>query len=105
MSRRPRKGTPVRFSPSDRANPPPPDTVAILVTLNGELEATVTSNVMAGYALPAARASPQVHVSVASVQLHPVPLMAVAVRPVGSVSVADTVAVVGEAPVFDTVIV
>src|SRR5207245_352515 len=52
---------------------PPPDTAAEFVT---ELEAvadTFTVTVIAGYELPAAKASERVQVSVANVQDHPVP--------------------------------
>ncbi len=45
----------------------------------------------------------RVQLTVASVHVHPVPLMAVAVRPVGSVSVSDTAAVVGALPALVTV--
>jgi len=43
-----------------------------------------------------------VHVRVASVHDQPVPLIAVAVRPVGSVSVTVTVPLVGPVPEFVT---
>ena len=52
-----------------------------------------------------ARASDLVHVEVApTVQVQPVPLIAVAVRPVGSVSETVTVPEVAAVPTFVTVI-
>jgi hypothetical protein len=44
-----------------------------------------------------------VHVNVANVQLHPEPEIAVAVKPLGSESVALTVALVEPGPAFETV--
>jgi hypothetical protein len=84
---------------------PPPETVAEFVTELDALLATSTVTVIAGYDEPAARAPERVQISVPSVQLHPVPEIAVAVRPLGSESVAVTVPVVGPAPEFVTVIV
>jgi hypothetical protein len=85
---------------------PPPDTTAVLVTLEAALAATVTVRVIAGYAADAARAVERLQLNVGvSVQLHPVPAIAVAVNPVGSVSVIVTVPLVGPVPTFDTVIV
>jgi len=46
-----------------------------------------------------------VHVSVPTLQVHPVPLIAVAVRRAGSVLVTVIVPAVEPAPAFDTVIV
>src|SRR5215469_9835068 len=70
---------------------PPPETLALLVTMPGALLATFTVNVMGGYEEWAESASLRVQVSVPSVHDHPVPLMAVAVSPVGTVSVTVTV--------------
>ena len=55
--------------------------------------------------MPAAKTSERVHCSGLSVQLHPVPLMAVAVKPVGSVSVTVTAPLVEALPLLVTVIV
>src|SRR5437016_7184600 len=80
---------------------PPPDTEAELVT---ELEAvadTFTVSVIAGYGEPAAKASERVQVNVASVHDQPVPEIAVAVRPLGSVSATVTVPL--DAPVPELV--
>jgi hypothetical protein len=82
---------------------PPPETVAEFVTELDALPATVTVTVTAGYDDPDVSASERVHVSVPSVQLHPVPEIAVAVKPLGSESVAVTVPLVGPGPEFETV--
>src|SRR5215472_15764132 len=73
---------------------PPPETVAVLATLAGALAATLTVRIKGGYDPPAARTSLRVQVSVARTQLHPEPLSAVALRPVGRLSVTVTVPVV-----------
>jgi hypothetical protein len=82
---------------------PPPETDAEFVTELAALPATSTVTVIAGYDELAARASERVHVSVPSVQLQPVPEIAVAVRPLGRESVAVTVPLVGPGPPFETV--
>src|ERR1700719_4606315 len=69
---------------------PPPDTAATFVTDAGAFAATFTVNVMSGYAAPAGSWSPHVQVSVDNVHDQPVPDIAVAVRPDGSVSVTVT---------------
>src|SRR5438270_182444 len=66
---------------------PPPDTVATLVTESAALLAFFCVWVFAVWLLPLASASDRVQLRVPRVQLHPVPLMAVAVRPLGKVSV------------------
>src|SRR5262249_16744022 len=73
---------------------PPTDTAAEFLTLEGALPATVTVRVIAGKFELAAKTSLRVQVRDASVQFHPVPVKAVAVRPVGSVSVTVTVPLV-----------
>ena len=82
---------------------PPPATVAVLVTLAGALAATFTVSVMAGKLAPGAAVVLVLQASVDTVQLHPVPVIAVAVKPVGSVSVTVTVPEVGANPPFHAV--
>src|SRR2546429_402681 len=82
---------------------PPPETEAELVTELDAVADTSTVTVIAGYEEPAARASERVQVRVARVQLQPVPEIAVAVRPLGSVSDTVTVPLVAPDPEFDTV--
>src|SRR5438445_769798 len=53
----------------------------------------------------AASASDRVQLSVPSVQLHPVPLMALAVKPLGNVSVTVAVPLVGPVPTLLAVMV
>src|SRR5439155_269500 len=85
---------------------PPPETVAVLVTLAGASLATFSVRVITGYLVPPARASDRVQVSGAKVQDQPDPVIAVAVKPVGSVSATVTRAVVLETvPLLLTVIV
>src|SRR5271165_5564279 len=67
---------------------PPPETTAVLVKLAGATPETFTVKVIAGYAAPPARTSLLVHIRMLSVQVHPVPAIAVAVSPAGSRSVA-----------------
>ena len=55
--------------------------------------------------MPAASASERVQVSVASVQLQPVPSIAVAVRPLGSVSTTVTMPLDPPVPVLEARIV
>ena len=80
------------------AEQPPPDTAAEFVTELAAVADTSTVTVIAGYDEPAARASERVHVNVLSVQLHPVPEIAVAVRPVGRASTTLTVPLDGPVP-------
>jgi hypothetical protein len=82
---------------------PPPLTVTLFVTLAATLLAKFTVNVIAGYAALPARTLLVVQVLVANVQLQPVPLIAVAVKPAGSVSTTVTVPDVDAVPTFDTV--
>jgi hypothetical protein len=81
---------------------PPPETAAEFVTELDAPLATLTVTVIDGYEDPDASASERVQVSVPSVKLHPVPEIAVAVKPLGSVSVAVTVPLVGPGPAFET---
>jgi hypothetical protein len=85
---------------------PPPLAVTELVTDPGAPVA-LTVNVMGLPAAPAAMEVVLVQVTVCPAELHvqPVPLAALNVRPVGSVSVTVTVPVVGDVPVLLTVIV
>ena len=57
---------------------PPPETVAVFVTLAGALLATATVSVSGGKLAFAARTSPRVQVSVDNVQPQPVPESVVA---------------------------
>src|SRR5690349_8287565 len=85
---------------------PPPDTVAVLVTLAGALAATFTASVMGGYEAPEASASARVQVEVGpAAQVQPAPLMAAAARPAGSVSVTVTAPALGAVPALRTVMV
>lgn len=54
---------------------PPPETVAVLITFAVMFCGTFTTSKMGGYDAPGARLSLRVHVSVAVLQVHPVPLM------------------------------
>jgi hypothetical protein len=86
---------------------PPPDTVATLVTDDGALLATFTVSVIAGYAAPAASTSLRVQLGepTPTSQFQPLPAMAVAVRPVGTVSSTVTAPLLGPEPTLLTVIV
>jgi|HubBroStandDraft_6_1064221.scaffolds.fasta_scaffold838469_1 hypothetical protein len=84
---------------------PPPEAAAELVRLAGALAATLTVSVMAGKLAPAASTVVDVQVKVPKVQAQPVPLMVVAVRPVGRVSTTVTVPLVEAVPELVTVIV
>jgi hypothetical protein len=81
----------------------PPLTVAVLVTLPAAFAATVTVTITAGYDALAANAVDVVHVRVASVQVQPEPLIAVAVKPAGNASTTVTVPAVGALPTLETV--
>jgi len=74
---------------------PPPDTVTLLVTEAGALLATSTKRVSGGYLVPAASGvlpPNRLQGPAGGVQLQPLPLIDVAVRPAGgSVSVTVTV--------------
>ena len=83
---------------------PPPLTVAVLSSESGAVSATLTVSVIGGSLAPAASASLRVQVTVPTVHVHPIPLIAVAVRPAGRVSVTVTVPDVGPAPMFAAVI-
>src|SRR5204862_329186 len=76
---------------------PPPDTVAVLATDAGAVAETVTVRVIAGYEELPARTSERVHGPAGWVQVQPVPDMAVATRPEGSVSETVTAPAVGAA--------
>jgi hypothetical protein len=85
---------------------PPPETVTELVTVPGGPTAFTVSEIgLPG--LPAAMLVVLVHVTVApaSLQVQPVPLAALYVRPVGSVSTTVSVPVVGDVPLLLTAIV
>src|SRR5262249_36753711 len=87
---------------------PPPETVAVLITLALMLIGTFTVRGMAGELAPGGRTTLRVQVRVASVQAQPVPLMAVGTRvfgTLGSVSTTVTVPTVGPCPEFLTVMV
>ena len=84
---------------------PPPEAAAELVTLAEALAATLTVNVIAGKLAAAASTVVDVQVNVPSVHVQPVPLIAVAVRPVGNVSTTVTVPLVDAVPEFVTVMV
>src|SRR6478735_4346290 len=77
---------------------PPPDTVAVLVSEGPAFAATFTVTLMGSYVPLAARASARVQLTVASVQTQFVPVIAVAVKPAGSVSTTVTAPLVGAAP-------
>jgi hypothetical protein len=78
---------------------PPPETETEFVTLAGALAATFTVNVIAGKA-PFVIAALVVQVNVARVQAHPLPVIPVAVNPVGNTSTRVTVPVVALLPLF-----
>jgi hypothetical protein len=84
-------------------NSPPPETSARFMTVAGALNVTFTVRVMGGYELPAASASLRVQVSEITEHVQPVPLIAVAVSPLGRVSVTVIVPVVGALPALVTV--
>src|SRR5271170_7592001 len=84
---------------------PPPEAAAELVTLVGALAATLTVSVMAGKLAPATSTVVDVQVNVPSEQVQPVPAIAVAVRPAGSVSTTVTVPLVDAVPELVTVMV
>src|SRR5262245_27843791 len=86
-------------------NSPPPATLTLFVTLDEALLPTLTVRVIAGYDAPPASASLRKQVRVATVHVHPVPLIAVAVRPAGSVSITVTRPLVGPPPALLTVMV
>src|ERR1051326_2674240 len=60
---------------------PPPDTVTLKLAPPGALFATFITMLIFGKGAAAARTSERVHVRLFSVQVHPVPLIAVAVKP------------------------
>ena len=84
---------------------PPPETVAVLVTIAGEVAVTFTVTVTAGNLEPANSVSLRVQVSVGNEQFQPEPLIALAVRPAGSVSVTARAPEEGATPILLTVIV
>jgi hypothetical protein len=79
---------------------PPPDAFAVFVTLAGALAATCTVSVIALPEAAAAIAVALVHVTTppAALHVHPVPLAALKVKPVGSVSVTVSVPDVARFP-------
>jgi hypothetical protein len=84
---------------------PPPLTVALLVTEAAAVQLTFTVSVMAGKLPPEATAAVLVQVRVATLQVQPEPLMAVAVRPAGNVSVTVVVPEVAPGPGLPAVMV
>src|SRR5579863_5133126 len=84
---------------------PPPATATMFVTDVAALDATFTVSVMDGYAVLAAKASLRVHDAGLTVQVQPVPAIAVAVNPVGTVSVTVTMPVVEAFPTLLAVMV
>jgi len=83
---------------------PPPDNVTGIVTGVPLVEVTFPVTVIGGKLAPAASASLRVQVVEARVHVHPVPEIAVTVKPVGG-SATVTVPLVAALPVFETVIV
>ena len=81
---------------------PPPETVAVLVTDEAALLATLTVIVMGGYVAPAAKGSVRAQTNVLRVQVQPTPLIAVAVKPAGRASAAETEPEVAMPPAFPT---
>lgn len=79
---------------------PPPDNVIVDTAVAGAFAATLKVTLMVGKLAAPANASARVQVKVASVQVQPVPLMAVALRPVASVLVTVTVPEDGAVPRF-----
>src|SRR3954464_2960001 len=76
--------------PVAAAGSPPPETTAVLVRLPVAACATFTVSAIAGKLATAFNTSLRVQVSVASTQLQPEPLTAVAVSPAGNVSATLT---------------
>ena len=83
---------------------PPPDNVTGIVTGVPFAAVMFPVTVITEKLCPAASASLRVQVVVARVHVHPVPEIAVTVKPIGG-SAAVTVPLVAPFPVFDTVIV
>ena len=83
---------------------PPPDKVTGIVTGVPFADVTFPVTVIAGKLCPARSASLRVQMVVVRVHVHPVPEIAVTVKPVGG-SVTVTVPLVGPLPVFETVMV
>ena len=77
-------------------------TVAVLTTLEGASGATFTFTVIVSAGALTWREPVRVQVRVASTQFHAIPLIEVAVRPAGSVSVTVIVPFVGAVPTFCT---
>src|ERR1035437_6987593 len=84
---------------------PPPETVTLLVTVDGALFVTLTVRVIAGWLAPGTSAESRVQVNVARVHDQPPELILVAVSPLGSVSVMVIVPMASVSPLFVTVIV
>src|SRR5262245_17945161 len=82
---------------------PPPETRAVLTMVAGALLATLTVSVMGVYDAPAANASLRLQGPPGDGQLHSVPVIAVAVSPVGSESLTETVPLVDAEPLLVTV--
>ena len=84
---------------------PPPVTLAELMTETAAFDATSTVTVIGGYAAPGLSGSflPQVTDCPVMSQVQPVPLAAVGIRPVGTISIAVTRSLVGMPPLLATV--
>src|SRR5262249_9775459 len=80
-------------------------TATMFVICGGAFGSTFTVRVIGAKLAPAASDADCVQVNVASAQHHPLPLIAVAVRPAGRVSTTVTVPDVAPGPLFVTVIV
>ena len=78
---------------------PPPETVAVFVTVDAALFPTFTVMVMGSKLVPANSVSPRVQPRGWSVQFQKGPLMSVAVSPAGRASLTLMIAVVSAPPV------
>src|SRR5262245_9533428 len=82
---------------------PPPETLAVFVTLAGAVAATWTVMGIGGKLAPAPRVSLRVQVRVPREHVQPVPAIAAPVILLGSVSATVTVPLVGPEPMLVTV--
>ena len=80
---------------------PPPEAVALFVTLDAAFAATSTVAVIVGYVPPTANASERVQF--VAPHDHPAPLIPVMVKPAGAESDTVTVPLVGAVPLLLTV--
>jgi hypothetical protein len=79
---------------------PPPDTVTFTLAAAGALLATFITRLILGKPVVTAKASERVQVRLLNVQVHPVPLIAVADKPGSRVATAVTVPVEGMFPLL-----